>query len=50
MAKTVDRPGILVGFDEAAAIWGISQEIESKLSVRFYRVDATEKEESRSCI
>ena len=50
MAETVDRPGILVGFDEAATIWGISQEIESELSVRFYRVDATEKEESRSCI
>lgn len=47
VAETVDGPGILVGLDEAAAIWRISEEVESKLSVRFHRVDATRKEKSK---
>lgn len=46
IAETVDGPGVLVGFDEAAAIWRISEEIESKLSVRFDGVDATREEKS----
>ena len=48
VSETVDGPGILVGFDETAAIWRISQEIESKLSVRFDRIDATREEKSWS--
>ena len=40
----------MVGFDEAAAIWRIGQDIESKLRVRLYRVDATKEEESKSCV
>ena len=50
VAETVDRPGILVGFDEAAAIWRISQEVKSKLSICFDRVDATREKKSRNCI
>ena len=50
VTEAVDGPGILVGFDEAAAIWRISQEIESKLSVRFDRIDATREEKSWSSI
>lgn len=41
VAETVDGPGVLVRFDEAAAIWRISKKIESKLSVRFHGVDTT---------
>ena len=50
VAEAVDCPGILVGFDEAAAIRRIGQEIESKLRIRLYRVDATIEEESKSCV
>lgn len=49
IAETVDGPGVLVGFDESAAIWRIGKEIESKLSVSFHRVDATREEKSKSC-
>ena len=47
VAETVYGPGVLVGFDEAATIWRVSEEVESKLSVRFHRVNATRKEKSR---
>ena len=50
VAETVDGPGILVGFDEAAAVWRISEEIKSKLSVRFDGVDATREEKSGICV
>ena len=48
VAETVDGPGVLVRFNEAATIWRIGEEIKSKLSVRFYRVDTTGEEKSRS--
>ncbi len=47
VSETVDGPGVLVCFDKAAAIWRISKEIKSKLSVRFNGVDATREEKSR---
>ena len=50
VAEAVDGPGVLVGFDEAAAVWRISEEIKSKLRVRFDGVDATREEESTSRI
>ena len=50
VTEAVDCPGILVGFDEAAAIRCIGQEIESKLRIRLYRVDATKEEESKGCV
>lgn len=50
VAEAVDCPGILVGFDEAAAIRRIGQEIESKLRIRLYRVNATKEEESKGCV
>ena len=50
VAEAVDGPGVLVGFDEAAAVWRISEEIKSKLSVRFDGVDATREEEPSSRI
>ena len=46
VAETVDGPGVLVSFDEAAAIWRISEDIESELSVCFDGIDATREEES----
>ena len=50
VAEAIDCPGILVGRDEAAAIRRIGEEIESKLRICLYRVNATKEEEPKSCL
>ena len=48
VAEAVDGPRVLISFDEATAIWRISEEIESKLCICFNGVDATREKKPRS--
>ena len=50
VAETIDGPGVLVSLYETAAIWRISKNVQSKLSICFHRVDARREEKAWSLL